>query len=123
MLGAELEKGEQLLKKTGFRTKVVPLYSEPREHIDGVEYSHITGRYQAVCDFTGETVQAADFDFISPWEIRSDHAFRGFLEYLARSMESDLMAAFTIAKDWSYWLTSKAHATDLRSRFGLTSDL
>jgi hypothetical protein len=66
-------------------------------------------------------VDAADFDFISPWEIRNDNAFRDFLDYLAQKMNFQPMAAFTIAKDWSHWLTSKEHAKELRSRFRLTT--
>jgi hypothetical protein len=121
MLGAELAKGKELLERTGFRTKFVPPYDRLEERINGEEYRHLTGRDTAVCDFTGQPLNAADFDFISPWEIRSDDAFPGFLRYIAERMESEPMAALTIAKDWSHWLTSKAHAKELRSRFGLTA--
>jgi len=83
-------------------------------------YRHLTGRDGAICDFTGQPVNAADFDFISPWEIR-DGAYRGFVEYISERMDSDsTIAAVTIARNWSYWLTSKAIARELRSRFGLT---
>jgi hypothetical protein len=42
-------------------------------------------------------INAEDFDFISPWEMRDDRAFRGFLTYLGEQMNSEQMAAFTIA--------------------------
>lgn len=120
MLGAELARGEQLLSEIGLRTQFVAPYDKLQGGISGEAYSHLTGRDEAVCDFSGKTVKASDFDFISPWEIRSDQARRGFFEYIAERMGSEPMAAFTIAKDWSHWLTSKSHAAELRSRFGLS---
>ncbi|WP_216856448.1 hypothetical protein, partial [Acidisphaera sp. S103] len=119
MVGAELTKGEALLKKTGFTFRFVPPYEIYEERVNGEEFRHLSGLDQAPCDFTGKLIMAPDFDFISPWEIRSDKAFRGFLTYIAERMESEPMAALTLAKDWSYWLTSKEHARELRQRFGL----
>ncbi|NEV00104.1 hypothetical protein [Bradyrhizobium uaiense] len=119
MLGAELDRGETLLKKIGFKMKFMPPYDKLDQLVNGDDYRHLTGMDQAKCDFTGEVVSAKDFDFISPWEIRDDRAFRGFLTYIGEQMNSEQMAALTIAKDWSYWLTSKERAKALRSRFGL----
>jgi hypothetical protein len=116
MLGAELQAGERLLRKVGFQIRYVPPFDKPTDRINGDDFGHVTGRDQAICDFTGKAVSVEDFEFISPWEIRSD---RGFLEYISERMGSQHMAAFTMVKDWSYWLTSKEHAKELRSRFGL----
>jgi hypothetical protein len=101
--------------------RFLPPYDKPDQQVNGDEYRHLTGRDNAKCDFTSELVDAKDFDFISPWEIRDDRAFRGFLTYIGERMDSQQMAALTIAKDWSHWLTSKTHANELRSRFGLTT--
>jgi hypothetical protein len=119
MLGAEIKQGEELLKRIGFTMRFMPPYDKPDHLVNGNDYQHLTGMDQAKCDFTGEMINAEDFDFISPWEIRDNRAFRGFLTYIGEQMNSEQMAALTIAKDWSHWLTSKAHAKALRSRFGL----
>ncbi len=122
MLGAELDKGERLLKKVGFKTIFIPPHNRPNEHINAKEYRHLTGREGLVCDFTGQKLSGdTDLDFISPWDIKNAEAFDDFFKYIAERMNSQEVAGLTLAKDWSHWVTSKTIAKEIRSRFGMTS--